>query len=73
MEQKLKDIEEHARLNEIKINQKKTKLVLFNTSTKYYFHPELEVNGEVVEVVSKVKLLGVIVTDNLKCYEIHLV
>ena len=43
--------------------------MLFNTSTKYDFHPELEVDGEVIEVVSKMKLLGVIVTDNLKWYE----
>ena len=50
----------------MKINQKKTKLMLFNTSTKYDFQPELEVNGEVIEVVSKMKLLGVIVTDNVK-------
>ena len=69
MEQKPKDKEEHASLNEMKINQKKTKLMLFNTSTKYDFHPEMEVNGDVIEVVSKMKLLGVIVTDNLKWYE----
>ena len=53
----------------MKINQKKTKLMLFNTSTKYDFQPEIEVNGEIVEVVSKMKLLGVIVTDKLKWYE----
>ena len=69
MEQKLKDIEDHASQNGMKINQKKTKLMLFNTSTKYDFQPEIEVNGEIVEVVSKMKLLGVIVTDNLKWYE----
>ena len=62
MEQKLKDIEDHASQNGMKINQKKTKLMLFNTSTKYDFQPEIEVNGEIVEVVSKMTLLGVIVT-----------
>ena len=48
----------------MKINQKKTKLMLFNTSTKCDFQPEMEVNREIVEVVSKMKLLGVIVKDN---------
>ena len=38
VEQKLKDRQEHARLNEMKINQKKTKILLFNTSIKYDFH-----------------------------------
>ena len=68
VEQKLKDIEDHASQNGMKINQKKTKLMLFNTSTKYDFQPYIEVNGDIVEVVSKMTLLGVIVTDNLKWY-----
>ena len=43
-------------------------LTIFNTSIKYDFQPQIKVNGEIVEVVSKMKLLGVIVTDNLKWY-----
>ena len=37
VEHKLADIEDHARQNEMKINQKKTKLMLFNTAIKYDF------------------------------------
>ena len=37
VEHKLADIENHARQNEMKINQKKTKLMLFNTAIKYDF------------------------------------
>ena len=69
VERKLSDIEEHARTNQIKIDQKKTKLMLFNTSIKYDFEPHIEVNGEQLKVVSKIKFLGVIVTDNLKWIE----
>ena len=69
VENKLADIEDHARQNEIIINQKKTRLMLFNTAIKYDFKPQMEVNGEMIKVVSKIKLLGVIVTDNLKWYE----
>ena len=69
VEHKLADIEDHARQNEMKINRKKTKLMLFNTAIKYDFEPQMELNGEMIEVVSRIKLLGVIVTDNLKWYE----
>ena len=43
--------------------------MLFNTSTKYDFQPELKVDGEVLEVVSQMKLLGVIVSDDLRWHE----
>ena len=39
-------------------NKKKTKVILFNTSTKYDCQPSLEIKNEVLEVVSKMKLLG---------------
>ena len=43
--------------------------MLFNTSTKYDFQPELKVDGEGLEVVSQMKLLGVIVSDDLRWHE----
>jgi hypothetical protein len=69
VEDKLAEIEEHARQNQMEINQKKTKLMLFNTAIKYDYKPHIEVNGETLEVVSRMKLLGVIITDNLKWHE----
>ena len=66
---KINEIEAHARTNEMMLNKKKTKVMLFNTSTKYDFQPEVKVDSEMLEVVNKIKLLGVIVTDDLRWHE----
>jgi hypothetical protein len=53
--------------NEMRINKKKTKAMLFNTAVKYDFMPEIKLeDGEFVEVVENFKLLGVILTSDLK-------
>ena len=52
----------------MKINQKKTKVILFNNSRKYDFPPQLSFDDnddDVLEVVEKLRLLGVVVTSNL--------
>ena len=53
----LNEIQEHAIKNELRLNKKKTNVRGFNTSTKYDFQTELKVNGEVLEIVSQMKLL----------------
>ena len=50
----------------MKLNQKKTKIMLFNRSTKYDFHPKIFVEDELLEVVESTKLLGVMVSSDLK-------
>ena len=53
--------------NEMRINSKKTKIMLFNTSKKNDFHPQIfGENGEVLELEEEFKLLGVKVTSNLR-------
>ena len=50
----------------MKINQKKTRIIAFNKSRKYDFPPELSFSdGEFLEVVTDIKLVGVIVDKNL--------
>ena len=49
----------------MKINQKKTKTMLFNFTHNYQFMTRLVLNGENVEVVSETKLLGTIISDDL--------
>ena len=63
----LQDIQEYAKDNEMKVNQKKFKIMLFNTARKHDFTPTLKINDEQLEVVEEIKLLGVKVTDDLKC------
>ena len=50
----------------MKINGEKSKAILFNLARKYDFFPNLELdNGDTLEVVEELKLLGVILTSNL--------
>ena len=62
----LKEIEEYTITHEMKINQKKSKVMLFNTSRTNDYQPEMEIGGVRLEVVEQMKLLGVIITDDLK-------
>ena len=52
--------------NEMIINKKKTKVMLFNTSKKRDFTPKLKINNEEIYVVDELKLLGVMITNDLK-------
>ena len=65
----LGELAAYANLNEMKINQDKSKVMLFNTSHKNDFSPELEIDGVVLKLVEKMKLLGVIITSDLKWRE----
>ena len=67
---KLKEIKEYADQCEMKINADKTKVIFFNKSQKYDFMPEIKViPTENIEVVHEVKLLGIIISEDLKWYE----
>lgn len=49
------------------INKDKTKVMIFNMSKKYQFPPELNLTeNEILEVVEEAKVLGVILSINLK-------
>ena len=48
------------------LNQKKTKVMIFNFTDKYKFTTNLNLNDEKLEVVNQAKLLGVIISDDLK-------
>ena len=51
----------------MKINCKKTKAILFNSSRNNDFLPKLTIeNNQELEVVEELKLLGVIITSDLK-------
>jgi hypothetical protein len=53
--------------NEMQINVKKTKVMLFNTSKKNKFQPEIVgENGEILDIEDEFKLLGVKITSNLR-------
>ena len=58
-----------AQTNQMKINHKKSKVMLFNTSYKNDFSPELKIDNVLLEVVKEMKLLGVIITSDLKWHQ----
>ena len=48
------------------INEKKTKTMLINFTEKYQFATRLQLKDENVEVINSTKLLGTIISDDLK-------
>ena len=51
------------------LNEKKTKVMIFNFTDNYKFTTKLSLNTANLEIVQKTKLLGVILTDDLKWSE----
>ena len=62
----LQKIKEWTDNQKMVLNQKKTKVMLFNFTDNYKFTTSLELNSENIEVVNQAKLLGVVITDDLK-------
>ena len=50
----------------MKINETKTKTMIFNYSKKYQFTTELKIEDEPIEVIDQTRLLGTIITSDLK-------
>ena len=48
------------------LNAKKTKVMLFNFTDKYKFTTRLKLDNNALEIVNQAKLLGVLITDDLK-------
>ena len=50
----------------VKINQKKTKAMIFKFTNNHQFTTSLELNGENLDLVSEIKLLGAIIKNYLR-------
>ena len=57
---------EYADKNEMQINFKTTKLMLFNPCTSIDFVPQITLDNHELEVVEEMRLLGVIIRSDLK-------
>ena len=62
----LKRTEEYCDKNSMKINKKKTKVMVFNPCTAWDFLPELALDGQEIEMVEEMKLLGVVLRGDMK-------
>jgi hypothetical protein len=65
-QKQLSDINIWTKKMKMRLNEKKTKSIIFNFSRKHQFITKLSVNNQKIEVVKEAKLLGTILTDDLK-------
>ena len=62
----LRKTQAYAKANDMKINRKKTKLITFNPCTSKDFLPQFDLDGNELEVVDEVRLLGLIIRSDMK-------
>ena len=66
----LNSINEWTNNQKMKINEKKTKCMIFNYSNNYQFTTRLTINEHPIEVIKSTRLLGTVIQDNL-CWDLN--
>ena len=67
LQTQLLKVENYTIKNKMKINESKSKIMIFNKSRNYDFPPELAFrNGQNLEVFEETKLLGLVLTTDLR-------
>ena len=62
----LNELSSYTETNEMKLNTNKSKVILFNNGRKYDFMPKCHFdNGDILDVVEEIKLLGVKIRSDL--------
>ena len=64
-QQYLEEINQWTIKQQMDINQQKTKAMIINFTNNYQFTTRLNLKGETIEIVDKMKILGVIITNKL--------
>merc|ERR1712079_971427 len=62
----MEDIKTWTDDNKMKLNENKTKNMIFNFSTNKQFCTDIKINGEVIGTVQEARLLGTIISNDLK-------
>ena len=65
-QENLHTISQWTKNQKMKINEEKSKIMIFNFTNNYQFSTRLSIQGEPLETVKETKLLGTILTDDLK-------
>ena len=65
----INEIQSWTKNKKMILNQKKTKVMIFNFSEKHQFTTRLQLEDENLEIINKTKLLGVQITDDLRWEE----
>ena len=64
LQNRLDNIDKHTKIQQMKVNTKKTKIIPFNFSRKYDFIPKYNIDGQELDVVYEAKLLGVMIRSD---------
>ena len=64
--QQLVKTKEYADANEMKINYKKTKVMVFNPCTSIDFQPQFVLEDNELEVVDEMRVIGLIIRSDMK-------
>ena len=63
-------VAEYARKNFMKINIKKTKVLLFNPARRRIdFQPDIKLDGKILDVIDQIRLVGFVLTDDLSWHK----
>ena len=62
----LKNVSEWTNNQKMKLNKKKTTNMIINFTNNYQFNTRLDIDGEKIDTVEKTKLLGTIISNDLK-------
>ena len=65
----VEDIDNWTELNKMKLNEKKTQNIIFNFTKDHQFSAQIKLKNKNLENVRKTKLLGTIITSDLKWHE----
>ena len=66
MQGQIMKLENYAKENQMKIRMEKSKEMNFHTEKKIDFFPQVIIYNTTLDVVNKFKILGVVVTNDLK-------
>ena len=66
VQKQLLETESYAKDNQMKVNAKKTKLMLFNPAKSMDFMPQLNLDGQDINLVEETKVLGLVIRSDLK-------
>ena len=66
LQKRLEHVNLAAITHEMKLNLSKTKIIPFNFTKKLTFEPKYFLDGQLIDVVQEIKLLGVTITSNAK-------
>ena len=62
------EIEDWTRLNKMKLNDKKSKVMIFNLTNNYQFSTRIPLENSVLEIVEEARLLGCVISSDLSWY-----